>query len=160
MNSNFHQFKATSLQNKEIDMENYKGKVVLVVNTASKCGLTPQYEGLEKLYKDYKDKGLVILGFPCNQFGKQEPGGAKEIAEGCLINYGVTFPMFSKIEVNGDNAHPIYKYLKSELKGTFGNRIKWNFTKFLIDKDGTPYKRFSPTTTPDKLRSHIETLLK
>jgi len=160
MNSNFHQFKATSLQNKEIDMENYKGKVVLVVNTASKCGLTPQYEGLEKLYKDYKDKGLVILGFPCNQFGKQEPGGAKEIAEGCLINYGVTFPMFSKIEVNGDNAHPIYKYLKSELKGTFGNRIKWNFAKFLIDKDGTPYKRFSPTTTPDKLRSHIETLLK
>ena len=124
MNSNFHQFKATSLQNKEIDMENYKGKVVLVVNTASKCGLTPQYEGLEKLYKDYKDRGLVILGFPCNQFGKQEPGGAKEIAEGCLINYGVTFPMFSKIEVNGDNAHPIYKYLKSELKGTFGNRIK------------------------------------
>ena len=160
MNSNFHQFKATSLQNKEIDMENYKGKVVLVVNTASKCGLTPQYEGLEKLYKDYKDKGLVILGFPCNQFGKQEPGGAKEIAEGCLINYGVTFPMFSKIEVNGDNAHPIYKYLKSELKGTFGNRIKWNFTKFLIDKDGTPFKRFSPTTTPDKLRNHIETLLK
>jgi glutathione peroxidase len=160
MNSNFHQFKATSLQNKEIDMENYKGKVVLVVNTASKCGLTPQYEGLEKLYKDYKDRGLVILGFPCNQFGKQEPGGAKEIAEGCLINYGVTFPMFSKIEVNGDNAHPIYKYLKSELKGTFGNRIKWNFTKFLIDKDGTPYKRFSPTTTPDKLRSHIEALLK
>jgi glutathione peroxidase len=160
MNSNFHQFKATSLQNKEIDMENYKDKVVLVVNTASKCGLTPQYEGLEKLYKDYKDKGLVILGFPCNQFGKQEPGGAKEIAEGCLINYGVTFPMFSKIEVNGDNAHPIYKYLKSELKGTFGNKIKWNFTKFLIDKDGTPYKRFSPTTTPDKLRNHIETLLK
>ena len=160
MNSNFHQFKATSLQNKEIDMENYKGKVVFVVNTASKCGLTPQYEGLEKLYKDYKDRGLVILGFPCNQFGKQEPGGAKEIAEGCLINYGVTFPMFSKIEVNGDNAHPIYKYLKSELKGTFGNRIKWNFTKFLIDKDGTPYKRFSPTTTPDKLRNHIETLLK
>ena len=160
MNSNFHQFKATSLQNKEIDMENYKGKVVLVVNTASKCGLTPQYEGLEKLYKDYKDRGLVILGFPCNQFGKQEPGGAKEIAEGCLINYGVTFPMFSKIEVNGDNVHPIYKYLKSELKGTFGNRIKWNFTKFLIDKDGTPYTRFSPTTTPNKLRSHIETLLK
>ena len=160
MNSNFHQFKATSLQNKEIDMENYKGKVVLVVNTASKCGLTPQYEGLEKLYKDYKDRGLVILGFPCNQFGKQEPGGAKEIAEGCLINYGVTFPMFSKIEVNGDNVHPIYKYLKSELKGTFGNRIKWNFTKFLIDKDGTPFKRFSPTTTPDKLRNHIETLLK
>lgn len=160
MNQNFHQFKATSLQNKEIDMESYKGKVVLVVNTASKCGLTPQYEGLEKLYRDYKDKGLVILGFPCNQFGKQEPGSEKEIAEGCLINYGVTFPMFSKIEVNGDNTHPIYKYLKSELKGTFGNRIKWNFTKFLIDKDGTPYKRFSPTTTPDKLRSHIETLLK
>lgn len=159
MKSNFHQFKATSLQNKEIKMESYNNKVVIVVNTASKCGLTPQYEGLEELYKEYKDKGLVILGFPCNQFGKQEPGTEKEISEGCLINYGVTFPMFSKIDVNGDNAHPIYKYLKAELKGTFGNNIKWNFTKFIIDKNGKPYKRFSPTTKPNKLRKDIETLL-
>ena len=113
MEDNFYQFTARSLQGKEISMETYKGKVVLVVNTASKCGLTPQYEGLENLYGKYKDQGLVILGFPCNQFGKQEPGTEKEISEGCLINYGVSFPMFSKIEVNGDNAHPIYKYLKN-----------------------------------------------
>lgn len=159
MNSNFHQFTATSLQGKEIDMARYKGQVLVIVNTASKCGLTPQYEGLEKLYKEYKDKGLVILGFPCNQFGHQEPGSEKEISEGCLINYGVTFPMFSKIEVNGEDAHPIYKYLKNELKGTFGNKIKWNFTKFIIDKEGNPYKRFAPTASPEKLRKHIETLL-
>jgi glutathione peroxidase len=115
MENNFYQFKATSLQGKEVAMDSYKGKTVLVVNTASKCGLTPQFEGLEKLYKDYKDKGLVILGFPCNQFANQEPGDEKSISEGCLLNYGVTFPMFSKIDVNGDNAHPIYKYLKKEL---------------------------------------------
>jgi glutathione peroxidase len=159
MNSNFYDFKATTLQGKEVSMENYKGKVVLVVNTASKCGLTPQYEGLEKLYRDYKDKGLVILGFPCNQFAGQEPGDAKQISEGCLINYGVSFPMFAKIDVNGKNTHPIYNYLKTELNGTFGNFIKWNFTKFLIDKNGNPYKRFSPNTEPDKLREHIEALL-
>jgi len=159
MKANFYDFKATSLQGKEVSMENYKGKVVLVVNTASKCGLTPQYEGLEQLYKDFKDKGLVILGFPCNQFGKQEPGSEKEISEGCLINYGVSFPMFSKIDVNGENAHPIYKYLKKELKGFPGSEIKWNFGKFLIDKQGTPYKRFSPFTVPSKLRADIEKLL-
>jgi glutathione peroxidase len=159
MNTNFHQFTATSLQGKEIDMARYKDNVIVVVNTASKCGLTPQYEGLEQLYKEYKDKGLVILGFPCNQFGHQEPGTEKEISEGCLINYGVTFPMFSKIEVNGENAHAIYKYLKKELKGTFGNKIKWNFTKFIIDKNGNPYKRFAPTTSPEKLRKYIEALL-
>jgi glutathione peroxidase len=159
MNTNFYQFKAITLQNHEINMEAYAGKVLLVVNTASKCGLTPQYEGLEQLYRDYKDKGLVILGFPCNQFANQEPQSEKEIAEGCLINYGVSFPMFSKIEVNGTNAHPIYKYLKSELKGTLGNRIKWNFTKFLVDKNGKPYKRFAPITQPDKLRKDIEKLL-
>ena len=159
MKQNFYEFKATSLQGKEVSMESYKGKVVLIVNTASKCGFTPQYEGLEKLYKDYKDKGLVILGFPCNQFGKQEPGSEKEISEGCLINYGVSFPMFSKIDVNGTNAHPLYKFLKSELKGTITNGIKWNFTKFLLDKNGNPVKRFAPTTVPDKLRSDIEKLL-
>jgi len=159
MNTNFHQFKATSLQGKEIDMANYAGKVILVVNTASKCGLTPQYEGLEKLHKEYKDKGLVILGFPCNQFGNQEPGTEKEISEGCLINYGVSFQMFSKIEVNGKNAHPIYKYLKKELKGFPGSEIKWNFGKFLIDKSGNPFKRISPLTKPEKLRNEIEALL-
>lgn len=160
MENNFYQFKATSLQGKEIAMDNYKGKTVLVVNTASKCGLTPQFEGLEKLYKDYKDKGLVILGFPCNQFANQEPGDEKSIAEGCLLNYGVTFPMFSKIDVNGENAHPIYKYLKKELGGTLGSKIKWNFTKFLIDAEGNPVKRFAPTTKPEKLEGYIEKLLK
>ena len=158
-NNNFHQFSATSLQGKEINMETYAGKVILVVNTASKCGLTPQYEGLEKLYKEYKDRGLVILGFPCNQFGNQEPGSEKDISEGCLINYGVSFQMFSKIEVNGPNTHPIYKYLKKELKGFPGSEIKWNFAKFLIDKNGNPYKRFSPLTKPEKLRKDIEKLL-
>jgi len=160
MENNFYQFKATSLQGKEISMDTYKGKVALVVNTASKCGLTPQYEGLEKLYEKYKDRGLVILGFPCNQFGNQEPGTEKEISEGCLINYGVTFQMFSKIEVNSDNAHPIYKYLKDKLPGFPGKKIKWNFTKFLIDSNGTPVKRFAPTTIPEKLVPAIEKLLK
>nr|WP_319512323.1 glutathione peroxidase [uncultured Draconibacterium sp.] len=159
MENNFYQFKATSLQGKEVAMDSYKGKTVLVVNTASKCELTPQFEGLEKLYKDYKDKGLVILGFPCNQFANQEPGDEKSIAEGCLLNYGVTFPMFSKIDVNGENAHPIYKYLKKELGGTLGSKIKWNFTKFLIDAEGNPVKRFAPTTKPEKLESHIVKLL-
>ena len=160
MEENFYQFTARSLQGKEISMETYKGKVVLVVNTASKCGLTPQYEGLENLYEKYKDQGLVILGFPCNQFGKQEPGTEKEISEGCLINYGVSFPMFSKIEVNGENAHPIYKYLKNRLPGVFGKNIKWNFAKFLIDRNGKPVKRFSPTTIPEKLVKDIEKYLK
>lgn len=156
MSQNFLDFSAKSLQGKEINMKDYKGKVVLVVNTASKCGLTPQYEGLEQLYRKYKDKGLVILGFPCNQFGNQEPGDANSISEGCMINYGVSFPMFSKIEVNGDNAHPIYKYLKEELKGTLGNKIKWNFTKFLISADGTPLKRFAPTVKPEKIEKYIQ----
>jgi len=160
MEDNFYQFTARSLQGKEISMETYKGKVVLVVNTASKCGLTPQYEGLENLYEKYKDQGLVILGFPCNQFGNQEPGTEKEISEGCLINYGVSFPMFSKTEVNGENAHPIYKYLKNRLPGIFGKNIKWNFAKFLIDRNGIPVKRFSPTTIPEKLVKDIEKYLK
>jgi glutathione peroxidase len=159
MKQNFYDFNAKSLQGKEIGMEAYKDKVVLVVNTASKCGLTPQYEGLEDLYKEFKDKGLVILGFPCNQFAGQEPGSEKEIAEGCLINYGVTFPMFAKVDVNGANADPIYKYLKKELKGFPGSELKWNFTKFMLDKNGKPYKRFSPTTTPAKLRKYIVKLL-
>ena len=160
MENNFHQFTARSLQGKEICMDSYKGKVVLVVNTASKCGLTPQYEGLEELFRKYQEKGLVILGFPCNQFGNQEPGSEKEIEEGCLVNYGVSFPMFSKIEVNGQNAHTIYKYLKDKLPGLLGKNIKWNFAKFLIDRNGNPVKRFSPTTIPEKLVKDIEKLLK
>ncbi len=159
MEDNFYQFTARSLQGKEIRMDIYLGKVVLVVNTASKCGLTPQYEGLEKLYLKFKEKGLVILGFPCNQFGDQEPGSDKEISEGCIINYGVTFQMFSKIDVNGDSAHPIYKYLKNKLPGIFGTKIRWNFAKFLIDSNGIPIRRYSPTTKPEQLEKDIERLL-
>jgi len=159
MSKNFYQFSAKSLQGKEINMEEYKGKTILVVNTASECGLTPQYEGLEKLYKKYKHRGVVVLGFPCNQFGNQESGDEKSISEGCLINYGVTFPMFSKIEVNGKNAHPIYKYLKKEINGLFGGKIKWNFTKFLIDSTGKPVKRFSPITKPEKIDKYLERFL-
>jgi len=159
MGSNFYHFTARSLQGTEIGMDTYAGKVVLVVNTASQCGLTPQYEGLESLYRKYFEKGLVILGFPCNQFGNQEPGTEKEIAEGCLINYGVSFPMFSKIDVNGEDAHPVYKYLKDKLPGSLGNKIKWNFTKFLINRDGIPVKRFASTTIPEKLEKDIEKLL-
>lgn len=156
MKNTFYQFKAISLQGKEISMDEFKGKTVLVVNTASKCGLTPQFEGLEALNQKYKDKGLVILGFPCNQFGNQEPGDEQSISEGCVINYGVSFQMFSKVDVNGENAHPIYKYLKKQLPGFLGSRIKWNFTKFLIDPTGKPIKRFSPTTKPEKIEKYLE----
>jgi glutathione peroxidase len=159
MNTQFYQFEAKNLQGKTVKMEAYKGKTVLVVNTASKCGLTPQFEGLEELYKKHKDKGLVVLGFPCNQFANQEPGDEKSISEGCMINYGVTFPMFSKIDVNGETAHPLYKYLKSELGGVLGSKIKWNFTKFLIDTEGKPVKRFAPTTKPDKIEKYLENIL-
>jgi glutathione peroxidase len=157
MSKTFYEYSARNLSGKEIGMEAYQGKAILVVNTASKCGFTPQYEGLEKLYEQYKDKGLVILGFPCNQFGHQEPGTEKSILEGCLINYGVSFPMFSKINVNGKKAHPLYVYLKNELGGIFGNAIKWNFTKFLINKKGRPVKRFAPITSPKKIEKWIKT---
>lgn len=160
MNTVFYSFKAKTLQGEEIGMDTYQGKTLLIVNTASKCGLTPQFEGLEALYQKYRDKGFVILGFPCNQFANQEPGDEKSIAEGCLINYGVTFPMFSKIDVNGDTAHPIYKYLKKELRGLFGSKIKWNFTKFLIDNKGKPLKRFSPTTKPEEIDRYLGKVLK
>jgi len=160
MSNKFYEFRAKSLSGKEVNMDTYKGKTILVVNTASKCGLTPQFEGLEKLNQKYKDKGLVILGFPCNQFLHQEPGDEKSISEVCLVNYGVTFPMFSKIDVNGKDAHPIYKYLKGELGGWFGSKIKWNFTKFLIDSTGKPIKRFSPTTVPEKIDHYLVDLLK
>jgi glutathione peroxidase len=154
-----YQFTAKSLQGKDVSLETYKGKTLLVVNTASKCGLTPQFEGLENLYKKYQDKGLVILGFPCNQFANQEPGDEKQIAEGCLVNYGVSFPMFSKIDVNGGDAHPIYKYLKTELPGFLGGKIKWNFTKFLIDANGKPVKRFAPITKPEKIDQYLKKVL-
>ena len=160
MEKKFYSFKAVSLKGKEISMDQYKGKVVVIVNTASKCGFTPQYADLEKLYQQYKDKGLVILGFPCNQFGKQEPGTAKDISEGCLINYGVSFPMFSKVDVNGENAHPLFSYLKSALPGLITNRVKWNFTKFVIDAEGNPVKRYAPITSPLKIEQLIVSLLK
>lgn len=155
----FYQFEAESLKGKPVSMEAYKGKTILVVNTASKCGLTPQYEGLEALYQEYRDKGLEILGFPCNQFAGQEPGDSADIENFCSVNYGVSFPMFAKIDVNGKNAHPLYKYLKKELPGTLTNAIKWNFTKFLIDANGKPVKRFAPTTEPSSIKSDIEKLL-
>ena len=159
MDATFYSFKAKSLQGKEVGMDSYKGKTILVVNTASKCGLTPQFEGLEQLYRKYKDKNLVILGFPCNQFANQEPGDEKSISEGCLLNYGVSFPMFAKIDVNGEQAHPIYKYLKKELSGFLGGKIKWNFTKFLIDNTGKPVRRFSPTTKPEEIDKFLSKIL-
>lgn len=140
-------------------LSQYKGDVLLIVNTASECGLTPQFEGLQKLYDTYRDKGFTILGFPSNQFGKQEPGSGEEAAANCQLNYGVTFPMHEKIEVNGDNAHPLYNYLKSQKSGIFGDKIKWNFTKFLINRDGQVVKRFSPQKTPENLKQDIENLL-
>ena len=146
----FYDFEATKLNGETVRMKEYKGKTIVVVNTASKCGFTPQYEGLEKLYQKYKDQGLIILGFPCNQFGNQEPGSADDIREFCEVNYGVSFPLFAKVEVNGKDAHPLFKYLKSELSGgIFGSRIKWNFTKFVINSDGVPVKRYSPLTKPE-----------
>ncbi|MDD4729221.1 MAG: glutathione peroxidase [Dysgonamonadaceae bacterium] len=156
----FYDFEARKLNGKTTSMNEYKGKVVVVVNTASKCGFTPQYEGLEKLYQKYKDQGLIVLGFPSNQFGNQEPGSSDDIKEFCQINYGVTFPLFEKIKVNGKNAHPIFKFLKSKLSGgIFGSKIKWNFTKFVINSKGVPIKRFSPTTKPEKMESIIRRLL-
>ena len=154
--AHFYEFSAMALSGRrEIKMSEYAGKVVIVVNTASKCGFTPQLEGLESIYERYKEQGLMILGFPCNQFGNQEPGDDTSIEGGCVINYGVTFQMFSKIEVNGEGAHPLYKYLKSELKGTLTNAIKWNFTKFIIDRTGKPIKRFSPMTTPAQIEAYL-----
>ena len=155
-----HDFKAVTMQGKETPLSDYKGKVILVVNTASKCGFTPQFKGLEKLYKQYKDSGLEILGFPCNQFGKQDPGSNKQITEFCELNYGVSFPMFEKVDVNGDDAHPLFKHLKEQAPGLLGTQaIKWNFTKFLINQDGEVVQRFAPKDTPEKIESEIRKLL-
>jgi glutathione peroxidase len=155
----FYDFFANNIYGEEVGMDTYKGKVVLVVNTASKCGLTPQFKELEAIYEEYKDKGLEILGFPCNQFANQDSGSNEEIHQFCQLNYGVTFTMFEKINVNGQEAHPLYKYLKSEARGIFSNEIKWNFTKFLIDADGNVIRRYAPTVTPLKIKKDIEKYL-
>jgi len=144
---------------KDIPLAMYNGKVVLIVNTASKCGFTPQYEGLEALYKKYKDRGLVILGFPCDQFAHQEPAGDEAIAQFCKVNFGVTFPLMAKIEVNGPGTHPVFEFLKKKAPGMIGGNIKWNFTKFLVGRDGKTVKRFAPTTEPVKLEKYIEETL-
>ena len=157
--SPFYALRARSLRGKEISFSHHAGQVVLVVNTASHCGFTPQYAALEALYRKYAETGFVILGFPCNQFGKQEPGDAETIAATCLINYGVSFPVFEKIEVNGPNAHPLFHWLTECLPGLFGRRVKWNFTKFLISRDGTPLRRYAPITPPEKLEQDIRTAL-
>ena len=143
-----------------LQFKDFKDQPILVVNTATKCGLTPQFEGLEKLYQDYKIKGLVVVGFPCNQFAGQEPLSNETMEETCKLNHGVTFPLTQKIEVNGSGTHPIFKYLKQSLPGTLGKRIKWNFTKFLIAPNGEPYKRYAPTTSPEKIEKDIQKLLK
>ena len=157
--ASIYDFKALNNKGSEVDFADFKGKVLLIVNTASKCGFTPQYDGLEALWKKYKDQGLVVIGFPCDQFAHQEPGSDAEIAEFCRINHGVTFPLMSKIEVNGEGAHPIYKYLKSVTKGLLGGAIKWNFTKFLISRDGTRIERFAPMVKPESLEDKIKALL-
>jgi len=142
-----------------IKMNDFKGKVVLVVNTATQCGLTPQFDGLEKLHQTYKDQGLVVLGTPCNQFGGQEPLSNDTMSETCRINHGVTFQLTEKIDVNGSKTHPLFIYLKSKLGSWLGSKIKWNFTKFLIDQNGKPFKRFAPTTKPEKIEKYIQELL-
>jgi glutathione peroxidase len=155
-----HDFNATSLDGKAVPLKEFAGKVMLIVNTASKCGFTPQYEGLEALYQKYRDRGLVVLGFPCNQFGAQEPGSAAEIGSFCEKNYGVSFPMFEKIDVNGDATHPLYQWLKKRARGLLGSeRIKWNFTKFLLDRQGNPIERYAPVKKPEDLAKDIEALL-
>jgi glutathione peroxidase len=161
MSTSIYDFTTISLQNKPINFADFAGKVILIVNTASKCGFTPQYGGLQKLHETYKDQGLVIIGFPCNQFGGQEPGDAKEINENCLINYGVTFLITDKVDVNGKDAHPIFVYLKEALPGLLGmNDIKWNFTKFLMGRDGVPFKRYASTIEPNDMEQDIMNLLK
>ena len=155
-----YDFQATALDGQPVDLARYRGKALLIVNTASACGFTPQYQGLEELQRRYADQGLVVLGFPCNQFGRQEPGSEAEIGAFCEKNYGVTFPMFAKIDVNGDDAHPLFRFLKGEKPGVLGTEaIKWNFTKFLVDRDGAVVKRYAPATKPEELKGDIEKLL-
>ena len=155
--SNIYQYRFRLASGESKPVEDYKGKVLLLVNTASKCGLTPQFEGLEALHQSYAEQGLEVIGFPCNQFGGQDPGSMEEITSFCRLNYGVSFTMAEKIKVNGGGTHPLFQYLKSEAKGLLGaEKIKWNFTKFLVARDGTVVKRFAPTTKPESMRSKIE----
>jgi glutathione peroxidase len=157
---NVYDFQATALDGKPVDLAQYRGKVLLIVNTASKCGFTPQYQGLETVYRELHGRGLEVLGFPCNQFGSQEPGTEEEIGAFCEKNYGVSFPMFAKVDVNGDDAHPLWKHLKGEAPGVLGTEgIKWNFTKFLIGRDGKVVQRYAPTAKPEEIADDIERLL-
>jgi glutathione peroxidase len=157
--ASIYDFIATSLAGEDTPLKHFEGNVLLIVNTASACGFTPQYKGLEALQQSFGARGFSVLGFPCNQFGRQEPGSAAEIGQFCSSNYAVSFPMFDKIDVNGDNAHPLYQYLKGEKSGLLGSSIKWNFTKFLIDRSGKVVGRYAPTTTPEQLTKDIEALL-
>jgi len=155
-----YDFKAKAIDGNETSLAAYRGKVLLIVNVASKCGFTPQYKGLESLYEKYKDQGFIVLGFPCNQFGGQEPGVEREILNFCSLDYGVTFPLFSKIDVNGVKAHPLYGYLKTAKPGILGTEaIKWNFTKFLIDRKGEPIRRYAPADKPEAIDSDVKTAL-
>ena len=155
-----YDFSANSLDGKPADLAACKGKVLLIINTASQCGFTPQYKGLEALYEEFHDRGFEVLGFPCNQFGAQEPGDSKDIAQFCERNYGVTFPMFEKVDVNGGGTHPLFAWLKNEAPGILGTKdIKWNFTKFLVDRTGKVVERYAPTTRPDAISGDIEKLL-
>ncbi|MES2148206.1 MAG: glutathione peroxidase [Pseudomonadota bacterium] len=158
--SSTYDFQANGISGAPVDLSQYKGKVLLIVNTASECGFTPQYKGLEKVYEQFKDQGATVLGFPCNQFGGQEPGGEAEIGAFCEKNFGVTFPLFAKVDVNGSDAHPLFRHLKKAAPGLLGTEaIKWNFTKFLVRKDGRVYKRYAPSTAPEELVGDIEKLL-
>jgi glutathione peroxidase len=155
-----YQFNAKSIKGEEVNLESYKGNVLLVVNTASECGLTPQYVELQSIFQQYKDKGFYVLGFPCNQFGSQEPGSEENISEFCSINYGVNFPMFAKVEVNGENTHPLFQYLKDEAPGELESKaIEWNFTKFLVDRNGQVVGRYAPNIVPTDISDDIEKLL-
>lgn len=160
MSDTLYDFSAPLLNGEPCRLDSYRGKILLIVNTASECGFTPQYAGLEALYRTLRDRGLVVLGFPCNQFGGQEPGDAEAIGQFCQANYGVSFPIFAKIEVNGNNAHPLYIWLKHQAAGVLGTEaIKWNFTKFLVDRDGKVVHRYAPATKPEDLQEAIEALL-
>jgi glutathione peroxidase len=155
-----YDFKARTIDGEEVSLSHYRGKVLLIVNVASRCGFTPQYRGLEELYERFGKSGFEVLGFPCNQFGKQEPGTDSDIRGFCDLQYGVRFPLFSKVDVNGSGAHPLYEFLKKSKPGFLGTkRIKWNFTKFLIDRNGKPLKRYSPQTTPDKIEKDLQAAL-
>ncbi len=159
METQFYTFSAKNIDGKTVSKQDFKGKYVVIVNTASKCGFTGQYEGLEQLYRKYKDKNVVVLGFPCNQFANQEPGDEASIKQGCILDYDVTFPMFSKVDVNGEDTHPLFKYLKSELAGLFGGVVKWNFTKFIVGPDGKPLKRYSPFNKPEEIDKYLSKLI-